>query len=237
VWSADSRRVTFQSARDGERAIWWQAADGGTAEQLTTPAKDEEHAPESWSRDGRHLLFSVRKGTRYSLWVLTLDGRKTEPFGKVESEETLSASFSPDGRWVAYAATERAGGTLSPNRGVFVEPFPPTGLKRQAPKRVLDYHPLWASDGKSILYVPGSSRSLVSVPVVTQPSSVDFGTPVELTRAPLPGLISLEVRGYDALPDGRILSVSGPQGATGSPPAEIRVVINWFEELKRLAPR
>jgi serine/threonine-protein kinase len=237
VWSADSRRVTFQSARDGERAIWWQVADGGTTEQLTKPAKDEEHAPESWSRDGRHLLFSVRKGTKYSLSVLTIDGRKTEPFGGVESEETLSASFSPDGRWVAYAATERAGGTLSPNRGVFVEPFPPTGLKRQAPKRVLDYHPRWSPDGKSILYVPGSTRSLVSVPVATTQSSVDFGTPVELPRAPMPGLISLDVRGYDVLPDGRILSVSGQQGATGSPSAEIRVVINWFEELKRLAPQ
>jgi hypothetical protein len=77
----------------------------------------------------------------------------------------------------------------------------------------------------------------VSVPVATTQSSVDFGTPVELPRAPMPGLISLDVRGYDVLPDGRILSVSGQQGATGSPSAEIRVVINWFEELKRLAPQ
>ncbi|HET9359059.1 MAG TPA: protein kinase, partial [Vicinamibacterales bacterium] len=236
VWSADSRRVTYQSARDDERGIWWQAASGGTAEQLTKAAKDEEHVPESWSRDGTRLLFSVLKGAKYSLWVLTLDGRKTEPFGKVESEESLSASFSPDGRWVAYAATERAGGTLSPNRGVFVEPFPPTGLKRQAPKRLLDYHPLWAPDGHNIFYVPGSSRPIVSVPVVTRPS-VDFGTPVELPRAPLPGLISLDVRGYDVLPDGRFLSVSVPQAATGNPSAEVRVVINWFEELKRLAPQ
>ena len=74
VWSADSRRVTFQSARDGVRAIWWQPADGGTAERLTSPAKDEEHVPESWSRDGTRLLFSVRKGpTAFSLWVFTLE--------------------------------------------------------------------------------------------------------------------------------------------------------------------
>ena len=51
VWSSDSRRVTFQSARDGDRGIFWQFADGsGTAERLTTAAADEEHVPESWSR-------------------------------------------------------------------------------------------------------------------------------------------------------------------------------------------
>ena len=172
VWSADSRRVTFQSARDGVRAIWWQPADGGTAERLTSPAKDEEHVPESWSRDGTRLLFSVRKGpTAFSLWVFTLAGKKAEPFGNVVSQESPSASFSPDGRWVAYAYTQQAGGSLSPNRGVFVEPFPPTGEKHQAPKTLLDYHPLWAPDGKSIFYVPGSSRPIVSVPVATRPRS------------------------------------------------------------------
>ena len=38
VWSADSRRVTFQSVA-GDRAIWWQAVDGGTAERLTTSTR------------------------------------------------------------------------------------------------------------------------------------------------------------------------------------------------------
>ena len=233
LWSADSRRVTFQSARDSDRGIWWQAADGGTAERLTSSAKDEEHAPESWSRDGMRLLFSVRNGSTFSLRVFTLNGKKVEPFGKVVSQEWPSASFSPDGRWVAYASTERAGGTLSPNRGVFVEPFPFTGEKHQAPKRTLDYHPVWAPDGKSIFYIPSSGLPPVSVPIVTRPS-IAFGTPVELPRAPTPGLISLDVRGYDVLPDGRVLSVSEIDAGAGS--AEVRVVLNWTEELKRLVP-
>lgn len=68
VWSGDSRRVTFQSAREGDRAIFWQSADGtSTAERLTKPAEGEEHVPESWSRDGTRLLFSVVKGPTFSL--------------------------------------------------------------------------------------------------------------------------------------------------------------------------
>jgi Tol biopolymer transport system component len=233
VWSADSRRVTFQSVRD--RAIWWQDVDGGTAERLTTPLEGEEHIPESWSPDGARLLFSVRKGPWQALWVLTREGLKAERFGQVQSAESLSATFSPDGRWVAYASTDRAGGALSPNRGVFVEPFPPTGLKRQAPKRLLDYHPVWARDGKNIVYVPGASRSTVSVPVTTGPSIV-FGTPVEMPRAPMPGVLSLDLRGYDLLPDGRIVSLSSESDAGRARASEVRVVINWFEELKRRVP-
>ena len=91
---------------------------------------------------------------------------------------------------------------MSPNRGIFVQPFPATGEQHQAPKRVIDFHPLWAPDGKSIFYVPGAARSTVSVPITTRPA-VTFGTPVELPRAPKPLLLAPDVRGYDVLPDGR----------------------------------
>jgi eukaryotic-like serine/threonine-protein kinase len=233
IWSADSRRVTYQSIQD--RGIWWEAVDGGTPERLTTPRENEEHTPESWSPDGSRLLFAVRKASVNSLWVLTMDDRKTMPVGQIQSAESLSATFSPDGRWIAYASTERSGGVLSPNRGVFVEPFPPTGAKRQAPKRLLDYHPRWAPDGKGLWYVPGAARPLVLVPLGLQPSIV-FGMPAEMTRAPIPGMLSLDVRGYDVLLDGRIVSVSSNTAAATGFPLEFRVVLNWFEELKRLAP-
>src|SRR6185503_14954996 len=102
--SADSRRVTFQSA--GDRAIWWQPVDGGAAERLTSPAEGEKHTPEAWSPDGTRLLYSVNKEPVNTLWMLTLNGLKTEPVGQIQSLESLSASFSPDGRWIAYAATD-----------------------------------------------------------------------------------------------------------------------------------
>ena len=71
VWSGNGRRVAFQSGRDGDRAIFSQSADGVSgAERLTKPAPGEEHRPESWSRDGAHLLFSIFKDAKFSLWVL-----------------------------------------------------------------------------------------------------------------------------------------------------------------------
>jgi serine/threonine-protein kinase len=236
AWSSDSRFVTFQSTREGDKGLWSQSADGRAAERLTKANQGEAHQPESWSPDGKHLLYSILKDSSYALWVYSADTRKSEPFGKVQSQETLSATFSPDGRWVAYAFTERAGGGASPNRGVYVEPFPSTGEKHQAPKTALDYHPVWAGDGNSIFYLPGANRPVMSVPIVTHPS-VSFGAPVLSPRPPTPALLSLEVRGYDVLPDGRFVSVAlGSGDSVGNTGNELRVLLNWFEELKRLAP-
>jgi Tol biopolymer transport system component len=238
VWSGDGRRIAFQSARERDRAIFAQSADGaGGVQRLTTPAQGEEHRPESWSRDGAHLLFSVLKDSKFSLWVLPLGSRKPEPFGSVSSTEPLSATFSPDGHWVAYTVNDGPGGMLSPNRGVYVQPFPAMGEQHQLPKRVLDFHSVWAPDSKSIFYIPSAARATVAVPITTRPS-VKFGTPVDLPRAPKPQLLSPDVRGYDVLRDGRFISLapaSDDLSASGAS-TEFRVVMNWFEELKRLAP-
>jgi len=239
VWSADSRRIAFQSRREGDRAIFWQTADGtGATERLTKAADGEEHIPEAWSRDGKHLLFSVAKGSRYSLWVLTLDGRKIERFGGIESADPFGATFSPDGRWVAYAISDRPMARQTPGTGVFVEPFPPTGEKHQAPKTGADYHPLWSPDGKSLFYVPSSNQLVVAVPITTG-RTVAFRNPFEPSRSPRPDLSSNDMRGYDVLPDGRFISLSRTFGdaTSTSLSGEVRVVTNWLEELKRRVPR
>ena len=73
-------------------------------------------------------------------------------------------------------------------------------------------------------------------------SPLGFGATVEMPGAPIPGLLSVDFRGYDLLPDGRIVSVSSAlgDGTSGGPFSSearvIRVALNWFEELKRLAP-
>jgi serine/threonine-protein kinase len=231
VWSHNSRRITFQSSREGDRGIYWQPVDGGRADRLTKAAEGEEHVPEAWSPDGRHLLFSVTKELKNSLMVFTLDSRKTDAFGGMPSAEPLSASFSEDGRWVAYAFAERAG-QRSPKSGIFVEPFPPaTGEKRRVPDSFIDFHPVWSPDGKSIFYVQASSQPIVAVPVTRQPT-LDFEKPVEILRGPMPTVSQTERRGYDVLKDGRFISLT-PAFEGGQ---SVHVWLNWFEELKRLVP-
>ena len=77
VWSADGTYVAFQSDREGAPAIFRQRSDGSSiAERLTTPDKESAHVPESWSSDGKHLLYSVSKAATNTIWAYSLESKK-----------------------------------------------------------------------------------------------------------------------------------------------------------------
>jgi len=240
IWSADGQRVAFQSDRGGDLGIFSQRVDGtGPAERLTKPEQGEAHVPESWSPDGRHVSFSVAKGVGFSLWTLSLDDKKATPYGDVQSGNPIGSVFSPDGRWIAYSSSPNSIGAPSPNRGVYVQPFPATGAIYQVPRQQFDFHPVWAPDGTELIYVPTvASGQFAAVSVTTRPA-VTFGSPVSLPARVTADRIGSEMRAYDILPDGRFIglvntSEADSLRAAGAP--EIRVVLNWFEELKRRVP-
>lgn len=70
------------------------------------------------------------------------------------------------------------------------------------------------------------------------PPAVTFGTPTDPPRNPMPGLLSIDLRGYDLLPDGRFIRLppSSGESPTGVPQVELRLFLNWFENLKRRVP-
>ncbi len=73
--------------------------------------------------------------------------------------------------------------------------------------------------------------------VITQPS-VSFGSPVRAPRSGFFTLNSRAVRNYDIFPDGKHFIGGVPSGtvASGAPGApQIRVVLNWFEDVKQRA--
>jgi len=242
VWSGDGRKIAFQSDQHGDLGIFWQPADGtAAAVRLTTPSQGAAHVPESWSPDGKHLLFTEFKDSTYVLFSLSVDDLTIAPFGKVQSTQPMSAGFSPDGRWVTYASAVQFGGVASPDRGVFIQPFPATGAKYPVPKTRIDFHPVWSLDGKEIVYVSAAAQPFVALSVRTQPG-VSFGSPTAVSQTvPRPGLTSgdLRGRGYDLLPGGEFLTlapVAVPEITATAQRPEIRVVLNWREELKRFVP-
>ena len=156
IWSPDGTRVAFQSDRGGEQAIYVQRVDGtGRAERLAGAQNGESFIPHSWSPDGRSILLSLKKDSEFSLWTLSVRDGKLRPLG-VTSQRTIDATFSPDGRWFAYSSSAENDRTLmSPDRGVFVQPFPPTGAIYQAPKVLIDFHPVWVPGWKGVDVYPG----------------------------------------------------------------------------------
>ena len=235
VWSADGQRIAFQSDREGDLGIFWQRADGtGAAERLTKPDQGTSHVPQSWSPDGKRFLFEVTKGSNISLWTFALEDKKATPFGGVQSSTPITAVFSPDGRWVAYHSNETG------SDAVYVQPFPATGAKYQVSKsdpNQNDHHPVWTPDGKELFYIPAVG-ALAAVSVTTQPSFA-FGSTLPVPRRFSENAGQTFERNYDLTPDGKIvgLVLASAQTQTGTPIApEIRVVLNWFEELKQRVP-
>jgi serine/threonine-protein kinase len=222
VWTADSSRVTFQSDRAGSPAIFWQLADGsGAAEQLTTPDAGTAHVPESWSPNGNALLYSVERDTKKSLWVLTRSNGTNQPFGDVQSSMPIGATFSPDGRWVAYAS----------NQKTFVQPFPPTGAIHQLVTG--GFHPTWSPDGKTLFFNP-SPQGLGVVSVTTTPSFAFGIARIEPRRFAMSP--PERPRMYDIAPDGRFLASAAPEGRTSaSEITAMHVILNWFDELRERA--
>ena len=221
IWAADGKRIAFQSDRDGDRGIFWLSVDGGKAERLTKADEGTSHVPEAWAPDGDRFLYTVTKGSSVTLWTVSLKEQTNTRVDAVESYAPIGAVFSPDGRWIAYAT----------NNTVYVQPFPPTGSQYQVSRTNAGHHPIWSSVGKELFYEQAQFQ-FVGVAVRTQPSFT-FGNPVSWP-GPYGSRNHLSIRNRDLAPDGKRFICPVP--AESESLEEIRVVLNWHEELKRLVP-
>ncbi|HET7697089.1 MAG TPA: protein kinase [Vicinamibacterales bacterium] len=231
VWASNGSRLAYQSDREGDTSIFWQAADGsGSPERLTKAGPGESHAPESASPTTGTLLFSVHRDGGNTLWSLSLPDKRAEPFGGVSSTVPINAVFSPDGRWIAYQS-DQSGRTT-----VYVQPVPPTGAVYQYLPRRNDvpHEPMWSPQGTELFLNPRAGAFEV-VAVATAPK-FGFGNPVDLPR-PFRLIPPQGRRSYDVAPDGRIAAVILPEGSEEAPSAQrLAVVLNWQEELKAKVP-
>jgi Tol biopolymer transport system component len=175
----------------------------------------------------------VTKDVVVSLWAFSLRDRKSLPFDSVQSGNPTAAVFSPDGHWIAYASSHTRGANIP--TAVFVQPFPGTGAKYEISAPDRGHHPVWSPDGKKLFYVPGPTRFL-SVAVNTAPSFT-FSNPVAVPRV-FGSANPITPRTFDIAPDGRIVGIvaGDPSSSSGSAAQEIRVVLNWSEELKQRVP-
>ena len=244
AWTHDSQSIAYQSQQ--HRGIWWQAADRtGEARRLTFSEVGDEHIPESWSPDGT-LLYSITTNGTARLWTLPVrngkpttttssSGSAIDPaagkplrFGNETSRAPMSATFSPDGKAVAYTRTDIGGIT------VCVELFPSRGSAclpaegADSPK-----HPRWSPDGKRLFYDPRPGN-FESVEVILEPEP-HFGkrepVPYHPIRMAPPG----NRTPYDINKDGHLVGLipMGQDEYLMKPPTAIVVVWNWFETLKQ----
>jgi hypothetical protein len=173
--------------------------------------------PSSWSPDGRNLAYIESTGTAWDIWMLD-ETREARPFLQAAFNET-DPVFSPDGQYLAYTSDE------SGDREVYVVAFPEGGGKQPISQHG-GFWPVWARNGQRLFY-----RTESHVMSVEVRGDGEFGVPEPLFEAPVLGGV---MRGYDVAPDGERLIVI--QKLAGRSEIGFELVLNWFEELKRLAP-
>lgn len=169
VWSRDGT-ILAQSPHD-IRVV----APGRLESESWT---DAVSAPLGVAADGTVLVRAGRDLTTAQLGVMSADGKgqllKCGPRTGV-----TSASFSPDGRWVAYHAAEDV------RTRVYVERCPGTG-SRLAVTGMYSGHPRWRRDGREPFYLSkvDSEYALVAIPISYSSGIPDFGAPRVLFKVP-----------------------------------------------------
>jgi hypothetical protein len=71
---------------------------------------------------------------------------------------------------------------------------------------------------------------MMAAGVVSTTPNIRFAPPVPLFDS------TSFVGQFDVAPDGRFFMLQIPQAVSAAPAPPLTVVLNWFEELKRLAP-
>jgi Tol biopolymer transport system component len=232
VWISN-KTVAFQSDREGDIAIFQQAANGtGIAERLTKSNRGTAYAPESWTGASNTLMYTAVKGSEVSLWTLSLSDKTATPFDAFPTPNAAGAAFSPDGRMVAYSSLE--GGRTT----VYVQPFPATGDRYQLTAAAGDgpHGAVWSPNGKTLFYNPRAG-GFEKVAVTTNPFR--FGNPVAVARKlqmfPPGSRTNYDVR----LTDGKFVGLisSGQTAYAVGSDVDIQVVLGFFEDLKARVPR
>ena len=174
------------------------------------------------SRDGRHVLISVRDDQNDNLMYIRRGEEDAVPVPFLDSSANESApAISPDGRYVAYQSDESGRGEI------YLTGFPSSEGRWQV-SRNGGAQARWGSDGKQLFFVAGNALMVVDLEIEPSPR---LGKP----RTFLSGIkLPRGIRTYAVMPDGSgiIVSRDVEQDDKDLAVPEILVVENWLAEVE-----
>ena len=175
LWSPDGTRLIVPGpSLLSERDVSGAGAEGMAAREIAkVPGLNRL---EDVSSDGTVVLFTPGAlATR--VMAVRLDGppEARAPWPVVQTGELVfNTRFSPDSRWIVFEAYSALGGP----GGIFVQPFPGPGLRRQIART--GGYPVWRKDGREIVFIDDSQ--IWSIDVRTAGGDLQFGAPEALFR-------------------------------------------------------
>jgi serine/threonine-protein kinase len=216
-WSVDGSRVAFTSTRETP-GIYVQSPDPGSPVTLLLPRRQNVQSPQSLGSDSSLIYVEADPRTGFDVWVRDSHGATRTLLATPANER--SPRLSPDGRWLAYASD------VSGQSEVYVRPHSAPG-RTEVVSNTGGSEPRWAGS-RELIYRRG--REVVAVPMVASGDAIAPGQPhvlFEIDDHPL---------NYDVSSDGTKFLFLQRADDNESIPAQVTLMLNWFEELKRLVP-
>ena len=219
-WQADSVSINKQ---EGTRGIFWKLSDGsggverlsiGESMQTRTPGHRMDKRSRSWRQDLREAGY--------------LDATDERSQGAaVRRDRELSRGHPNSPPMGTCWSTFRT--NLGAARFTF-DPIQVPAANGDLERRRTE--PVWNRNGRELFYRSGDK--MMAVEISTQPAFA-ADKPRMLFQAPY---LSSPVTfpNYDVSPDGQRFLMLKPVEQAQAAPTQINVVLNWFEELKRLVP-
>jgi eukaryotic-like serine/threonine-protein kinase len=228
VWSPDGKRIAYGASGTAAYGIYAIDADSGANPDRLA----DGGLPSSWAGGTNSIAILRRTETGSSgIWVLPASGDRT-PKLFLESRFTLwFPELSPDGHLMAYVSNESGAYEL------YVQPYPGPGAKLRISTNG-GREPIWTSNGREVVYRSFTrERQQFFSAMVRSTSPLTIDPPRLLFEANAGEYDSTAPeRSWDATADGRKFLLSRPVESTERPAAVVQVVLNWADELRRLAP-
>jgi Tol biopolymer transport system component len=223
IWLPDGKRVAFAGRRAGRYRIFFKRADGSGEETqfLEDPSDDLWPVATSW--DGTWLAFGkgVASGTAHGALCITPLAEAGTPRVLVPASDGFQgAQFSPDGKWLAFAAT------VSGRSEVYVSPLPAGGEGLSARWQISGNggdRPRWRRDGRELYYVRLDGTIMA---VSVNGTGTDFRVEAEKPLFQVFQRIILQT--FDVTGDGGRFLINTLGGDEGEP---LAVVTHWLETL------
>jgi hypothetical protein len=229
TWSADGVRLRFALRNEaGITSIAERVASGAMPASGVYAGEGMGAWPLDELADGTLLFASAALAGSRDLRVLSKTDAKPTTY-LADGFDHPHASFSPDGRWVAFASNE------SGNYEVIVQPFPDPSRGKWRISTNGGLAPRWRRDGRELFYLDPEQR-LIAVPV-TGDRDFSPGKPTPLfSTASLQSNTPGGAYFYDVAPDGQrfLLSLRADGGATSASLAmPLTVITNWTSLLTK----
>ena len=227
IWSPDGLSLAYASNRNGQRVVFLKRADSGAGGQETPIWEGSEHIHlNDWAAERGKLIAEIRRPESNDIIAIDVEtGDETTLVGSSFNEKL--ARLSPDGNWLAYVSDETG------DDEVWVLRYPE--LDSRVPVSTDGgTEPVWSADGQTLYF---RSEGEIMAAQRLAGDVAQFGVAEAVFADTYLRTQGTNHFHFDVAADGRFLFVTDPSASgAGNAQQQYLVVLNWGEELKRLAP-